>query len=42
MSRKAATVEDDVVEVVQEDELASIIAEFRKRSEAEDVREPVE
>jgi hypothetical protein len=42
MSQIARTVENDVVEAVREDDLASIIAELRERSEAEDEREQLE
>jgi hypothetical protein len=35
MSRKAHTVEDDVIEAVQEDDLESIIAELREVGEVE-------
>jgi hypothetical protein len=39
MSRKSRTVEEDVMEAVQEDELASIIAELREVREIDDERE---
>jgi hypothetical protein len=39
MSRKARLVEDDVVEAVREDDLASVIAELREVGEMDDERE---
>jgi hypothetical protein len=42
MSRKAYAVEDDVIEAVREDELASIMAELRERAEAEDVYDRID
>jgi hypothetical protein len=39
MSRKARTVEEDVIEVIREDELASIIAQLREGGEVEDEHE---
>jgi BRCT domain type II-containing protein len=36
MSRKVRTIEDDVIEAVQEDELASLIALVRQEGEVED------
>ena len=39
MSRNARAVEEDVMEAVQEDELASIIAQLRDGAELGDVHE---
>ena len=42
MSRKARTVEEDLIEAVREDDLASILAEVRERSEIQDELEQPE
>ena len=42
MSRTARAVEYDVIEAIREDELSSIIAECRERSDTENVQKEVE
>jgi hypothetical protein len=41
MSRKVRRVENDIIEAVREDDLASIMAQLRERAEAEDVHERI-
>ena len=41
MSRKVRRVEEDLIEAIREDDLASIIAQLRERAEAEDVHERI-